>query len=181
MEQEIFVHADRPGPDHRATSFPGDKCYGDTPNLHRRRDYKERCTGEGPFALDTSNIVHCGRPIDSVGGTFCDLGGPVVDYIYDANAGVGGNSPSIFNYLHSSGTGMPVGPAYLVPDYTDNILSGLNSSPDNFAGNDHSLCNYSDTAPFHVEYLGITQAGDYRLHVTGRSKATQVWLTRPTT
>ena len=126
--------------------------------------------GQGPFALDTSNIVHCGRPTDSVGGTFCDLGGPVVDYIYDANAGVGGNSPSIFNYLHSSGAGMPVGPAYLVPDYTDNILSGLNSSPDNFAGNDHSLCNYSDTAPFHVEFLGITQAGDYRLHVTGTVK-----------
>lgn len=126
--------------------------------------------GQGPFALDTSNIVHCGRPTDSVGGTFCDLGGPVVDYFYDANAGTGGNSPSIFNYLHSSGVGMPVGPAYLAPDYTDNIMSGTLPSPDNFAGNDHNLCNYSDTAPFHVEFLGITQAGNYRVHLTGTVK-----------
>lgn len=65
---------------------------------------------------------------------------------------------------------MPVGPAYFAPDYTDNIMSGTPPSPDNFAGNDHSLCNYSDTAPFHVEFLGITQAGNYRVHVTGTVK-----------
>src|SRR5437763_15856731 len=65
---------------------------------------------------------------------------------------------------------MPVGPAYLAPDYTDNIMSGTPPSPDNFAGNNHSLCNYSDTAPFHVEFLGIGQAGNYRVHVTGTVK-----------
>ncbi len=77
---------------------------------------------------------------------------------------------------------MPVGPAYLAPDYTDNILSGLNGSPDNFAGNDHSLCNYSDTAPFYVEFpwhhtgRRIPRACD-----RGRSKATRLWLTRRST
>ncbi len=123
---------------------------------------------QGPVSLDTSTIVHCGRPTDSVGGTFCDGLGPVVDYIYDANAGVGGNS-AVFNYLHSTGgpnPPMPVG-SYLTPDYTDNIMSGLNGSPDNFAGNDHSLCNYSDTAPFFVDFPGISEAGMYRVHVTG--------------
>jgi hypothetical protein len=125
---------------------------------------------QGPVSLDTSTIVHCGKQTDSVGGTFCDGLGPVLDYIYDANAGAGGNAPAIFNNLHSSGPGMPVGPAYLAPDFTDNIMSGVLPSPDNFAGNDHSLCNYSDTAPFFVDFPGITQAGMYRIHVTGTVK-----------
>jgi hypothetical protein len=124
---------------------------------------------QGPFAVDTSFIQHCGRQTDSIGGSFCDGLGLVVDYIYDANAGVGGNSPSIFNNLHSSGVGMPIG-TYLAPDYTDNIMSGAPPSPDNFAGNDHNLCNYSDTAPFNVEFDGITDAGDYQVHITGTVK-----------
>jgi hypothetical protein len=49
-------------------------------------------------------------------------------------------------------------------------MSGVPPSPDNFAGNDHSLCNYSDTAPFFVDFPGITQAGMYRIHVTGTVK-----------
>ena len=54
---------------------------------------------QGPFALDTSSIVSCGRPNDLT--TFCDNAGTPTDYIYDANAGFGGNVAAIGNYLHS--------------------------------------------------------------------------------
>jgi hypothetical protein len=119
---------------------------------------------QGPVALDTSTIISCGARTDST--NFCDGLGPVLDYIYDANAGVGGNS-AVYNYLHSSGTGVPVGPTYLAPNYTDNIMS---NAPDNFAGNDHNLCVYSQTAPFFVDFPGIADPGTYRVHVTGTVK-----------
>ena len=53
----------------------------------------------------------------------------------------------------------------------DNILIGLNGSPDNFGGNDHNVCNYADTAPFYMLFSGIAEADDYQVHVTGTVKS----------
>jgi len=117
---------------------------------------------QGPFALDTSSIVSCGRPNDLA--TFCDNAGTPTDYIYDANAGFGGNVAAVGTFLHSSIAG------HMTPDLTNNILSGLNGSPDNFPNNNNNLCAYSETAPFSVDFPGITAAGSYRVHVTGTVK-----------
>ena len=46
----------------------------------------------------------------------------------------------------------------------------LKRSPDNFPNNNNNLCPYSETAPFFVDFPGITQAGNYRVHVTGTVK-----------
>jgi hypothetical protein len=117
---------------------------------------------QGPFALDTSSIVSCGRPNDLA--TFCDNAGIPTDYVYDANAGFGGNVAAVGNFLHSSISG------HLAPDLTNNIMSGVPPSPDNFPNNNNNLCPYSETAPFSVDFPGITQAGNYRVHVTGTVK-----------
>jgi hypothetical protein len=117
---------------------------------------------QGPFALDTSNIVSCGRPNDLA--TFCDNAGAPTDYVYDANAGFGGNVAAVGSFLHSSIAG------HMTPDFTNNILSGLNGSPENFPNNNNDLCDYSQTAPFFVDFPGITDAGMYQVHVTGTVK-----------
>jgi hypothetical protein len=49
-------------------------------------------------------------------------------------------------------------------------MSGVPPSPDNFPNNNNNLCPYSETAPFSVDFPGITQAGNYRVHVTGTVK-----------
>jgi hypothetical protein len=116
---------------------------------------------QGPLALDTSNIVSCGKPTDSVGGTFCDNAGTPVDYPYSGNAGVAGNA-AVYGYLHYPGA--------MAAALTNDIMSGIAPSQDNFPNNNNNLCAYSQTAPFFAEFSGLTDAGMYQLHITGTVK-----------
>ena len=107
-----------------------------------------------PQAVDTSFIFDCGKPTDT-----CDNASAPTDYLYYGNAGCVGNATAQ-TYLHATcGT--------YAAAYTNDIMSNL---PDDFPNNNNNLCAYSQTAPFQFTFTGITQAGDYRVNLTGTVK-----------
>ena len=90
----------------------------------------------------------------------------VADYTYFGNAGIFGNS-AVYSALHATGGGQPEslvsGPN---PDTTPGILY-----QDTFANNNNDLANGNvHQANYTGDFPGLTEAGDYRVFMTGTIK-----------
>jgi hypothetical protein len=107
--------------------------------------------------FDGTNWNDVGSPI-----TFTDplpVTSTLADYTYYGNTGVYGNS-AVYNFLDASAPGNGLGGRLI-----SNILT---TAPDNFAGNNNDLAagNVYE-ADYSGSFTGLTEAGSYRISVSG--------------
>jgi hypothetical protein len=104
------------------------------------------------------DTVDVGSPM-----TFTDplpVTGSTTNYTYYANTGVYGNS-AVYNFLDAPTPGNNGGGRLINAILTTN-------PPDNFAGNDNDLANGNvQEADYSGAFTGLTQAGSYRISVSG--------------